>query len=436
MTTLRIENLGPIVDSSTINITPFMLVMGPQSTGKSTFMKVLCFCRWIEKRIMLYPSNMYDYTHYYRFLKELKQFHRLSDEFFSKDTKISYEGDLLSISYQGTTGNAKIKKKSSFNEERYNTKITYIPAERNLIAAIRNVDRAYRSFERDALFNLIFEWDEARGPITKENPFSLSVTGGFSYYNKEGADIILMPDGRPIPAFYASSGIQSVMPLEIMSRYVFSQVGRRSSFSKFDMNNYVFEVLDTDKSNSDKTILFSDLFPVVYGKDNLEIKTDEQPQLDKVHNDLIKTLLSKLKETSSKRVNYQSAQVYIEEPEQNLFPESQRLLLLSIVRSLKVAMETGSRSSCLFLTTHSPYILSVVNVLFRAAYAREKTKLGGVLDDDLILPSDSYSVYFIKDGRFENVLDKDVPMFSGNELDGVSDWVEDKISDINDFLYS
>lgn len=403
MTKIRIENLGPIVDSGTIELTPFTLLMGPQSSGKSSFLKVLCFCRWIEKRIMVSTSDLVNqYTHYGRFLKELKQFHRLSDEFFSKNTRITYESDLLTIAYAGEK-NPKIQKKRNFQAERYNTKLSYIPAERNLVAAIKNIDKAYRSSERDVLFNLIYEWDEARSHYTKDNPYPLSVTGAFRYYNRNGEDSFLMENGESFPAFYASSGLQSVMPLEVMSRYFLSLAGTRAEFSMHDYSAYIMEVLKAEENT--KAVNFID---------------------------------EKSIEALRRRLNYQSAQLFIEEPEQNLYPESQRLLLLSLVKALKQAQEAGPQMSSIVMTTHSPYVLSVVNVLFRAsAYYGDSHNAAvfDVIDSDLLLPLGSYSAYFINDGHFSNVLDSDVPMFSGNELDGVSDWVDEKIARLNDLIY-
>lgn len=403
MTKIRIENLGPIVDSGTIELTPFTLLMGPQSSGKSSFLKVLCFCRWIEKRIMVSTSDLVNqYTHYGRFLKELKQFHRLSDEFFSKNTRITYESDLLTIAYAGEK-NPKIQKKRNFQAERYNTKLSYIPAERNLVAAIKNIDKAYRSSERDVLFNLIYEWDEARSHYTKDNPYPLSVTGAFRYYNRNGEDSFLMENGESFPAFYASSGLQSVMPLEVMSRYFLSLAGTRAEFSMHDYSAYIMEVLKAEGNT--KAVNFID---------------------------------EKSIEALRRRLNYQSAQLFIEEPEQNLYPESQKLLLLSLVKALKQAQEAGPQMSSIVMTTHSPYVLSVVNVLFRAsAYYGDSHNAAvfDVIDSNLLLPLGSYSAYFINDGHFSNVLDPDVPMFSGNELDGVSDWVDEKIARLNDLIY-
>ena len=76
-----------------------------------------------------------------------------------------------------------------------------------------------------------------------------------------------------------------------------------------------------------------------------------------------------------------------------------------------------------------------MNVLLLAAVVSEKSEQSEI-DKDYIIPSSSISGYFIgEDGVFRNILDKDVPMLTGNDLDGVSDWVEDKISKLNNILY-
>ena len=50
---IQIKNIGPLEDTGVIYIKPMMLIIGKQSMGKSTFMKVLCFCEWLEKKIFL-----------------------------------------------------------------------------------------------------------------------------------------------------------------------------------------------------------------------------------------------------------------------------------------------------------------------------------------------------------------------------------------------
>ena len=385
MASLHIKKFGSIVDSTNIGLSPLMVLIGRQSAGKSTFMKVLCFCRSIEKRIMVSDDDVVSqYTHYNRFVKELKLFHRLSDEYFCAETELKYDGDAISIEYHGVNGNAKISRKSSFSEIRYNTKLSYIPAERNLVSAVQNVDKTYKSTERDVLFNFIYEWDEAKRPYTSEHPFKLAATGGFSYINKSGTDVLVREDGTETLAFYASSGMQSVMPLEVMASYITECVGQNALLSMYERN----EISNSDHSHS------------------------------------------------LKRLKYQSAQLFIEEPEQNLYPESQRLVVMSLVRSLKKALTNGTEKSMFVVTTHSPYVLSVVNVLLAAAVAEEKGLAQRAIDKECVLPADAISGYYIgENGVFRSILDNEVPMLSGNELDGVSDWVDDSISKLNEILF-
>ncbi len=385
MASLHIKNFGPISDSTQIEITPLMIITGRQSSGKSTFMKVLCFCRWIEKKIMLSTEDIEDqYTHQNHFINELKSFHRLNDEYFRSDTELKYDGDTISIEYAGTNSDAKIIRKKSFIEKRYNSKLCYIPAERNLVSAIRNVDKAYKDTERDVLFNFIYEWDEAKAPYTSTHPLKLSSTGDFSYVNKSGADILVRKDGSETPAFYASSGMQSIMPMDVLTNYVTDCVGGKASLSMHERN-----------------------------------------EISKINDRL-----------ALRRLTYQSAQLFIEEPEQNLYPESQKLVIMNVVRLVKKALEKGAEQSMALMTTHSPYVMSVVNVLLMAATVTEKGLKQNVINEDYILPASSISGYYInKQGIFQNILDSEVPMLNGNYLDGVSDWVDDSISNLNTILF-
>lgn len=95
----------------------------------------------------------------------------------------------------------------------------------------------------------------------------------------------------------------------------------------------------------------------------------------------------------------------------------------------------------LMLTTHSPYVLSVLNALIADAAAKKQKpdddRLNEIIDESTLLPVEAYSAYYInKDGVFEDIKDLEIPMFSGIDLDSVSDWVDEHISRINDILYS
>ena len=410
MATIQIKNLGPIKDTGLINLTDVLLVIGRQSSGKSTFMKVLCFCRWIEKKIMTsFDNTIQAYTHNKRFTRDLKQFYRIDEMYFKEGTEIIYDGDVVTISLTSVDQNAKINRKLEAWEDRYNSKLSYIPAERNLVSAVQNIDDTYKAKERDSIFNFIQEWYEAKDTYGSDNKLTLSLTDDFKYYSDEGLDYVVLPNGKPITSFYASSGVQSIMPIDVMTDYVMGVVGKVVKFSMSDLMNRLMESLNTDVRNK-----------IVHGAHEV---TEEE--------------LAPIRE----KMKYQSAQLFIEEPEQNLYPDAQRKLVQNLIRHLKAVKSIGKHRSMVVLTTHSPYVLSILNVLIADAAAVEKKpgdeRLKDVVDESTLLPTDAFSAYFInKDGVFEDIKDMEIPMLSGINLDSVSDWVDEHVGRINEILYA
>lgn len=402
MATIHIKNVGPLKDTGEIALNSLMLVIGKQSSGKSTFMKVLCHCRWVEKTLMVDDeSSATDYGKDKNFLESLMTFHRFNPDFFSSDSYIRYDGDYITIEQTGDDKEAVITRKESFEARRYNTKLCFIPSERNLISAVKNLDKTYKATELDVLLNYLLEWDEVKDFYSTKNPLRLSVARGIQYFNDGGADLIyLSQNGKKLPVFYASSGVQSAMPLEVMIDRYSTIVGERASISKHDWRH----IFDEMKENN-----------------------IEQNSLS----------------AKASKAYYQSVQFFIEEPEQNLFPESQKDLLINIVRHLVKSNRKGNCESSVVLTTHSPYILSVLNVLMAEAklynyhlnehYSQE---IEDFVNYDCYMSPKNYSAYYINDhGTFENLIDMELPMISGLELDGVSDWVEERISKINELMY-
>lgn len=407
MNTIRLKYFGPIKDTKVIDLTDVMLIIGRQSSGKSAFMKVLCFCKWLDKKVMTSTDRLVQvYTHNKRFLKDLRLFHRIDDLYFMDRTSIEYDGEAIHVSYSGKNSNARITRKPAVGVKPYNTKLCYLPAERNLISAVKNVNSVYKTKDRDVLFNFIQEWNECKDGYTRGNKLDLSLTDDFKYFNDEGQDFIMLPGGHPITSYYASSGVQSVMPVDVMSDHFMGLVGKVVKYSREDLMNRLMEMLGTDSSDKIDTNALSD------------------------------ESLASMRE----KMVYQSAQLFIEEPEQNLYPDAQRNLVLNLIRRLKKVQSIGSRRSSIVMTTHSPYVLSTLNTLVYDTFAMNKkpedARLKEFIDESTLLPLENYSAYFIdKDGCFKDIMDKDIPMFSGVDLDGVSDWVDEHTYRINEILF-
>lgn len=407
MPSIRIKHIGPLVDTGLVEMKTVTLFIGSQSTGKSTLMKILCFCRWIEKRIMVSEEKktLNNYTHYHRFLRELKQFHRFNDDFFSEMSEIEYHGDTIDIFLKGKN-NARISRNSDFNTKRCNAKLCFIPSERNILSAIHNADRVYRSNNIDLLFNYVFEWAETRGMFTSDHPKVLSFEQNIEYYydsKRERDTLRLKQNGeiKEFEPFYASSGVQSALPLEVMVDYIINQTGKPVDVSQKWLMDFIRDYMSNRKF------------------EEITNKLQEDPLLSHI-------------------LVYQYANLFIEEPEQNLFPKSQWNLLCHMVSMIKRAVSTAQLyTNSIVLTTHSPYILSALNVLIKVDKAMrcDEERTSAILPKDIALPISRVSAYHIVDGHLEDLIDNEVGMINGNALDSLSDYIEDYMCQLNDIIY-
>lgn len=401
MQTIEIRNIGPLVETGIIPVSQVMLLIGEQSTGKSTFMKILCFCCWLEKQVMIGGDSIVSkYTHYYRFWNELKKFHHFNDEFLSDSSYIKYDGSAIQIEMRGKKRNAKIVRKPKFAEIRHNLKISFLPSERNLLSSIQNIENLYRSKDVDMLFNYILEWGEARLQFGVANPLDLVFVDKMKYhYDAKNGDVLTLADGHSkIKPYYASSGVQSALPIQVLATYLAGEVGTSAKISPVDY----LKQLDLTDSKID-----------------------------------IKVMTSVLKNIQN-RSSYKSFHMFIEELEQNLFPKAQFELVKMLVGLLKKMEHKSTRyTSTVFLTTHSPYVLTALNVMMlaSAAYEMSPDKVNDLGLEDYVLPKGAYSAYCIKDGRFENIVDEEFGFIKGDFLDSVSELVDNYTFELNSIIY-
>ena len=400
MQTIEIRNIGPLVETGIVPVSQVMLLIGEQSTGKSTFMKILCFCCWLEKQVMIGGDSIVSkYTHYYRFWNELKKFHHFNDEFLSDNSYIKYDGSAIQIEMPGKKRNAKIVRKPNFADIRHNLKISFLPSERNLLSSIQNIENLYRSKDVDMLFNYILEWGEARSQFNVAHPLDLVFVDNMKYhYDAKNGDVLTLADGHSkIKPYYASSGVQSALPIQVLATYLAGEVGTSAKKS-----------------------------PVEYLK-----------QLDLLDSKDVKALTTVLNNMLN-RSSYRSFHMFIEELEQNLFPKAQFELVKMLVGLLKQMDKkpTGYKST-VFLTSHSPYVLTALNVMMLAssAYEFSPDKVNDLGLEDYVIPKESYSAYCIKNGRFENIVDEEFGFIKGDFLDSVSELVDNYTFELNSIIY-
>jgi AAA15 family ATPase/GTPase len=408
MRQIQIKNIGPLEDTGVIFIKPVMLIIGKQSMGKSTFMKVLCFCEWLEKTIMTGDQEVLNkYTHNGSFVKNLSKFFRLGDSFFSDKSEIHYRGDCISIDLEQKARNAKITKLAGFDEKRFNEKLCFLPAERNLVYASRNIRKDFSTDRYDMLFNYISEYSEEENEhfFTKNNPLVMPFDDETRYYYDDASRMPVVEVGHkavPIQPMYTSSGIQSSLPMLLMILGTLRKAGTKKKVSLEEITNKITRIVMDASSGSTS-----------------EIHLNDQP-LQLVTN----------------FITYRRSRVFIEEPEENLFPESQYEMVLAIIKALKETIERTGEDSYVMMTTHSPYILSTVNLLLKSVIAQGvQTGKKGLLTEEYLLPVNKFGAYCADHGTMTDILDKESGFIDGEYLDSISQEINRKAARINEVIY-
>lgn len=257
----------------------------------------------------------------------------------------------------------------------------------------------------DVLFNYILEWGEAREQFTSNTPLNLVIDPNMAYYydEKKGDVLKLNREQRTIGTFYASSGVQSALPVAVLANYIGGLIGTNGKKSPMDYMRAISRFLSTDEEG------------------RLEITNENLAS--------VKQLLL-----------YKSIQLYIEEPEQNLFPKSQSELVKEVVRVIKKAMEaTDVQDSSVVMTTHSPYVLTALNVMLATAKAFERNpqQTKELMGEDNIMGHNNFSAYYInRDGMLVNLIDEETGLIMGEYLDGVSEEVDETMYQLNEIIYA
>ncbi len=126
------------------------------------------------------------------------------------------------------------------------------------------------------------------------------------------------------------------------------------------------------------------------------------------------------------------AYIMVEEPEQNLYPKSQ-------IETVKFMVENRGESS-LSIMTHSPYILSILNVLIFAHKASNtndtlKEKISAIIPQAQQIDPDKFSAYLIENGTAKSIKGESTGMIGENVIDNVGDMLDDEFNELLD-IYS
>lgn len=345
-----IKNLGPLKDVD-VHLNRLNVVVGPQSSGKSCLLKTASYCAWVEKRIQL-SQDFGAFGENNLFERKFVEFHKL-DGYVTEETYLMYENDTMRFSYTWRTH----KFDFSWKESRWDfvcPKVSYIPAERNMVAAIPNWFEV--SMNDDNIRNFMTDWETARTSTNKYAILNMGVA--YKYDSATRKDKIVMDNGLEIDFTNASSGLQSLIPLLVYIHHIYE--------TRF-MENKTKSVVRTQEEQILLNTIYKDMF-VATGHSNSgetvqtrdesgKIKLQASIVLSKINNNVLsfdtKENAQKCRDVFTNFTSMKTNDVFLEEPEQNLFPPTQSLLIDYLKE-----MARGEHGGLLFVATHSPYVVT------------------------------------------------------------------------------
>ena len=380
---LIVKSFGPVKDLDII-FKKVTLFIGYQGTGKSCVAKLFSMFKWMEKVLSQKKYKLSYFEQYNRFKTKLCAYHRI-ESFIYENSYIKFEGNLYDFLYEN--GNFSVTEKN--RDIKGISKVMYVPAERSIVSVAENKSKLLKELP-DSSETFSDEFVNAKKFF--QSGYNLPFDGLRFEYDSLNDTGWIHGANYKVRLINASSGIQSSLPMCIVSEYLSSKISDK-------------EEVKLSKEEKDK----------------LEKRVAEIMQNEE-YSDSIKDMMIRQLSYANR---YDRLINIVEEPELNLFPRSQMEVLKSLVLN-----NASSDENMLVFTTHSPYSLAIINTMIMGAkaYANANEELRNQIES--ILPvkyqinDDNIAVYRLSSSDAiycQSVINPNTGLVSKNELDSASD---------------
>ena len=338
MSRIKVKNFGPIKEGCLendgwIDIEKVTVFIGNQGSGKSTIAKLISTLVWMEKALVRGELKTEDLDHFVKFQDHIA-YHNIGT-YIKPNSEISYEGEAYSIFI--TASNLILIHK--IEGKKYSLpKIMYIPDGRAFVFLENN--SIFEKKTRDYFYDFLEEFENAKNELKKPLDLPIGEIRLDTLPNK----LLYLTDKSKKRNYLlnlanASSGFQSYVPLYLVSQYLANSIGK--------------------KYNKDVTALTR----------AEEIRISNKDLSSENRKSELKSLSSRFRPSCFINI--------VEEPEQNLFPTSQKNILFSLLE-----FNNYTEANKLIITTHSPYIINYLSTAIQAAYLKNKIDVSDVHHDE------------------------------------------------------
>lgn len=395
MQKIIIKNLGPIQEAKII-LKPFIVIIGKSGSGKSVLLRTVSLLKWIYKHEWMqsfHDPKLLNSISQEKFNEYLKE--SMLDTYINKKTEIKLIDDktpIIEIKNEDITIH-QIKSKKPIG------KIIFINDTRNFLPELfalpqqRKIKLSYHT--DDMIANFIESVKNSKNfklNIIKNITFTSEREANFDRYYLKYNDI-------KIPFEQSSSGEKSASILEIICNYF-----------AYDYN--------IEQKSVKKIILENILNKFIINKNNLKEQYQRIEEEISERVDSLKFLFS--------QKNKPSLDIFIEEPESNLFPINQMNMAYYLA-----SLRNAKNKPNIMFSTHSPYILTSLNNILYVSMVEQKLQdnkkddIYKIIDKKIIIDYKDLVAYKLENGKAESIMNKETNLIDAEYIDTVSDKIMD-----------
>lgn len=365
---IKIHNFGPVKDAE-IELTKLLIIIGSQGTGKSTIAKLVSIC--------------FDMTFWRDIVMQNDPMPRFSKmglaSYFNSGSSFDFKFGVIQI---------------SFSRKKFSINIESIPKSEYeaVVTMMINSQAEYEFVRRGG--NPI--------PPQEQNQF-------ITDFKRQCCLAFYVPAERNLAAMFDSMIANVVLhniPLpKVQLEYMAQFEKARNYFPEFDADFLGVRYKRNAKAEQIE----------IEGKKKLMLKDCSSG---------VQSALPMLMSISYASKETKTGIYVVEEPEQNLFPTNQRAVLNFLLSHLN-----AQQGAQMILNTHSPYILSSLNVCIIAAKLAKEDQwadeVAAIVPKEYQIDSNDVQVYALggEDVYCKSVMNPKTGLISDNFIDSVSDIV-------------
>ena len=389
---LIVKNFGPIKDAE-LDLKKVTVFIGPQGSGKSTLAKLVAICKdgdFLTDSYIGKNTNMY--------------FEKFQTQFFlnlNSNTNFSFSTQKFSFEFSTNLIDFKILDSSEITDELFG----------QLSQTFESMKDTYKLYleslkQKQAIYKILYPNDER---ITRQ--------------------IIaqLIPDCHYIPTerlliSSISDSILGLLRAEVALQKSTIDFGANFELARVSIKKTFIDYLNVTYEYSDGKNL------VYYNKvDSLPLSASASGYQSTIPLHLVVDYFS----------DKDKSHIIVEEPELNLFPTTQKKLIGYLVE------KCAKWNNELLITTHSPYVLSSLNILLFAyqvanKYPESAEEVEKLIPREQWINPDDFAAYYVGEdehgdkGGVHSIFNrnKQTQLIGENELDEISDELGDEFNEL------